>query len=155
MLVGITLWISTLILALETGRFAGRKSQSIQLCKEYLPNDQRTQLAMTINDLCKGTWEYALPKSAKDRERLRSLCRDVLALENHYLGLCHDYLLLQLLRGDPLEQQHVTRILQNVIYSDDQIMVALKALEHATDEGVRTGAVKALELAADLSQQHE
>ena len=98
-LVALTAWVATLILALETGHYAGQKSQSLRLCREYLPNDQRTQLAAAINDLCKGAWGYALPPRAGDRMRLRELCRETLALENEYLRIVHDYLLTQLQQG--------------------------------------------------------
>ena len=146
-LVAITAWIATLILALETGRYAGQKSQSMRLCKEYLPTDWRTQLVTTINDICKSKWGYALPDSSEDRKRLRSLCRDVLPLENEYLRLCRDYVLVQLQQGGVEEHWQVTRILQSVVFQDDEIMSALQTLEHTTDEGLRTGATKALELA--------
>lgn len=117
-LVAITTWIATLVLALETGLYAAQKSQSIRLCKEYLPNDRRTQLVTAINDICKSKWRYALPHSSEDRKRLRSLCRDVLPLENEYLRLCRDYVLVQLQQGGVEEQRQVTRILQSIVFPD-------------------------------------
>lgn len=143
-LVGITAWIATLILALEAGRYAGQKSQSIQLCKEYLPNDKRTQLAAAINDTCKGTWGYGLPDDAEDRERLRGWCRDTLALENEYLRLCRHYVLAQLQQGGTEEKRQAAHILQSVVYRDDEMAAALKVLAHASNEGVRSEAAKAL-----------
>jgi len=149
--VALTGWIATLILALETGRYAAQKSQSIRLCKEYLPDDKRTQLATTIYDTCKGAWGDALPNGTEDRERLRSLCRDALALENEYLHLCRDYVLTQLRDGGVEEKLQATRILQNIIYPDEEIVMALQALEYTADEGVRTGAAQALEKASRRS----
>lgn len=143
-LVGITAWIATLILALETGRYAGQKSQSIQLCKAFLPNDKRTQLAAAINDTCKGAWGYGLPDDAEDRERLRGWCRDTLALENEYLRLCRRYVLAQLQQGSAEEKRQAAHILHSVIYWDNEMVTALKVLAHASDEGVRSGAAKAL-----------
>lgn len=148
-LVDITAWIATLILALETGRYAGQKSQSIQLCKTYLSDDKGTQLATSIYDL-KRTWGYTLPDVAEERERLRGLCRDTLALENEYLELCRDYVLAQLQHGGTEEKLQATRILQSVVYSDDEIVAALKALECNIDEDVHAGAVKALEISERL-----
>lgn len=144
-LVALTMWIATLILALETGHVAGQKSQSLQLCKTYLPDDQRIHLVAAIYDLCKGTWRYALPEQASDREQLRALCRDVLALENEYLRLCRSYILTQLQQGEALSQRQATRILANVIYPDDEMRITLSALVHASDEAVRTGAARALQ----------
>ena len=113
-LVAITAWIATLILALETGHYAGQKSQSIQLCKTFLPNDKRIQLAATIYETCKGAWHYALPGDVKDRKWLRDLCRDTLALENEYLRLCHGFIMAQLQQGGTEEHLQGTRILQSV-----------------------------------------
>lgn len=126
-LVALTAWIATLILALETGRYAGQKSQCIRLCKEFLPNDRRTQLAATIYDLCKDTWGYALPEQAKDREQLRSICRETLALENDYLLITRDYLLDRLQHGKVPEKRRVSRILQSVVYQDDNVQAAVSS----------------------------
>ena len=119
-LVGLTAWIATFLLALETGHAAGQKSQSLRRCQAYLPHDKRVQLAVTINELCKGTWRYALPDHTEDREQLRRLCQETLSLENEYLRLTRDYLFTQLQHGDILEKQMVSRILQSVIYQDDK-----------------------------------
>jgi hypothetical protein len=145
-LVAITAWIATLILALETGRCVGQKSQCLQLCQEYLPRDGRTQLATTIFETCKRAWGYALPASEVDRKRLRGWCRETLALENDYLRLCRDYLLAQLQHGKVDEQRQATGILQSILYRDEEIRAALTTLEQSPDAGVRSGAEKALEI---------
>ncbi len=137
-------WIATLILAVETGRPAGQKSQSIRLCKEYLPDDRRTRLAATIVDTCKGDWGYALPEGTEERARLRGLCRDMLALENEYLTLCRGYVLAQLQGGGDDEKWQAARILQNVVYRDDEMAATLEAVGSAGAEDVRAEAAKAL-----------
>lgn len=116
-------WIATLLLALETGRYAGRKSQSIQLCKELLPDDWRAQLAVTINDVCKLAWGYALPERAEDRQHLHELSRQMLALENEYLSLCRDFLLSRIQVGDPGERPQIARILQSITYPDEKLLL--------------------------------
>lgn len=145
-LVAITTWIATLILALETGRYACQKSQSIQLCQQYLPDNEWTQLAATIYAACKGAWGYALPEGQEERERLRGWCRKTLALENEYLRRCRSYLLTQLQQGVPDEKRQAASILQSIIYRDEEMVAALNALEQEPDEGVRAEAGKALEL---------
>jgi len=96
------------------------KSQSLRLCKAFLPHDKRVQLAVTINELCKDTWGYALPDRTEDREQLRGLCRETLFLENEYLRLTHDYIFTQLQHGDIPGKQMASHILQSVIYQDDK-----------------------------------
>lgn len=118
--VALTAWIATFLLALESGHYAGRKSQSLQSCQIYLPADSRTQLAVTINDLCKSTWGYVLPDGMEDRERLRICCRETLALENEYLRLVHEYVLTRLQHGEPQERVQIDRILQCITYPDDE-----------------------------------
>jgi hypothetical protein len=146
-LVALTAWIATLILALETGRYAGQKSQSIRLCQEYLPNDQHVQRAANIYHTCKGAWGYVLPTDAKDREQLRRLCRDTLHLENAYLKLCRGYVLAQLQQDGVDEKRQAIRILQSVAYGDSEMVATLRTLEHDTDEEVRRNVAKALESA--------
>ena len=124
-LVAFTTWIATFILALETGRFAAQKSQCIRLCKELLPHDKRAQLAITVYELCKSNWRYTLPEHAADRERLHELCQNTLSLENEYLRLVHDYLLAQLQQGDAYGKRMVRRILQSVVYQDEEMSALL------------------------------
>lgn len=145
-LVSIAAWIATTILALETGRYATRKSQGIQLCKEYLPDDTRTRLAATIVDTCKGEWGYAFPEGAENRARLRDLCRDTLTLEDEYLTLCRAYVLARLRDGEDVERWQAARILRSVAYRDDEIAAALRAVGDANDEAVRAEAARALKI---------
>ena len=114
-LVGIATWIATFILALETGHYAGQKSQSVALCKKYLPDDERIQLVTSIYDNCKLGWRYNIPDGKEDRELLRALCGNVLALENEYLQICHDFMLEQLRHDGDVERQ-VARILESIVY---------------------------------------
>lgn len=145
-LVALTAWIATFILAVQTRHYTGQKSQSLRLCKVYLPHDERIHLATTINDLCKGTWGYTISDSREDRERLRGLCRETLSLENEYLRMVRTFLLAQLQHGTGQERRHALRILENVVYRDNGIMTALEQLTHDTDETVQTNAAKALEI---------
>ncbi len=144
-LVGLTAWIATLILALETGQAVGQKSQCVQRCKKSLPDDQRVHLIAAIYDRCKERWGYGLPESGFEREQLRALCWGVLALENDYLRLCRSYLLVQLHQGEVFEQRQAMRVLESVVYSDNEMRAILSALVHADDEVVRSGAAKALQ----------
>ena len=122
-LVGIGTWIATFLLALETGHYACQKSECIRLCKQYLPDDTRIQLAAHIYDLCKLAWKYRIPDLPEDQVQLQQLCQDVLALENEYLQLVHAYMLERLRHGEAEEQRQVTRILQNVVYQDNDKMM--------------------------------
>lgn len=144
-LVALTGWIATLLLALGTGQYAGQKSQCLRLCQEYLPNDQRVQLVAKIYQTCKDGWKYALPSEARERALLRQFCQDTLPLENDYLRLCRAFLLAQLRQGEVGEQQRAAGVLQSVVYRDEEMAAALAPLERSSDEGVRIAVGKALE----------
>jgi hypothetical protein len=111
MLVAIATWIGTLLLATETGRYATTKSRCAQWCREQLPDDERAQLVVTIYDNCKKEWAYRVPANERDRERLRTWCQRLLALENEYLLFCRQHVLGQLRIGGHLEQEQAARIL--------------------------------------------
>jgi hypothetical protein len=64
------------------------------------------------------------------------LCRETLALENEYLRIIHDYLLAQFPHASGQEERQALRILQNVVYQDNEIMAVLETLTHDTDEAV-------------------
>jgi len=154
-LVALTAWIATLILALETGQYAGQKSQSIRLCQEYLPDDPRIQLAASIYSTCKGAWGYVLPTEAKEREQLRSLCRDTLALENAYLRLCRTSVLAALRQGAAAEKRRALCILQSVVYADDETIATLRALEGETDEELGRSAAQAWKRAVRIFSREQ
>jgi cell wall assembly regulator SMI1 len=153
-LVDTMLSILRLVLTLEIGlyladekkaRSIGEQDQYIHLCKEYLLDDRRIQLATTIYIACRGAWEQALPTRAQDREQLRGFCRDTLALENEYLSLCRNYILTQLQRGEREEKAHAAHILKSIVYRDDELVATLQALIEEDDEEVRFCASQALE----------
>jgi hypothetical protein len=144
LLVTIVAWIAMTLLALKTGRFAGQKGQGMQLCKEYLSDDPRIQVAVAIFETCKVQWSYRLPEGRGDREQLSLWCREVVSIENDYLALSRDYVLAQLLRGGYEEQGQALRILQHVVYPDDAMIAVLTRLLHASDVTVQRGAERAL-----------
>jgi hypothetical protein len=144
LLVIITGWIATTLLALEAAQYAGSKTQTFRLVKQHLPQDTRAQLATTIYETCKGRWGYQLPNTAEEQAQLRAWCRDTLALENEYLLLCRRYLLTQLQHGGNTEKRLAARTLQLVIYPDNEVASALEALTRAADEEVRATAAKVL-----------
>jgi hypothetical protein len=132
---------------LETGHYATQKSQAIQLCQEYLLNDERVQLAKAIYDACKGQWAYGLPRSSEGIQRLRALCHDLLGLENAYLDLCKSVMLGQLRGGGAGEKRQAVSVLQSVRDHDGEITSALRELLLDADTVVRAAARNAVEVA--------
>ncbi len=140
-LVGGTSLAATTIVALSTGHCAVTSGESITAYRRLI-GDEWADLLDEIYERCKQSWAYRIPEQVDDRQHLRELCGRVLAFENHYLVLCRDWLLKQLKSGNEDIKLAAVQILGQVIFPDEQVVDALKALEDCTDEGL-SRAVKA------------
>lgn len=93
------MWSAVAIVALKARKYIRTKKDCVQLYKEYI-NDKWTGLIEEINDKCINQWEYLLPQKTSDRVRLRTLCKQALEFENHFLIIYKDYLLMELNNTD-------------------------------------------------------
>ncbi len=87
--------IATTLLALQTGLQAGTKSQALDLYAQHI-GDNYTGYLKQLYQSCKLDWRYTIPQAASDRDQLRQLCADFLALENHFLNACRPTILTNL-----------------------------------------------------------
>ena len=140
-LVGGTSLAATTIVALSTGHCAVRSDESITAYGQLI-GDGWADLLEEIYERCKKRWSYRIPEQVDDRKHLSELCRRVLAFENHYLGLCRDWLLKQLKSGNEDIKLSAVQILGQVVFPDGHVTEALKALEDCTDKAL-SRAVKA------------
>jgi len=65
------------------------------------------------------------------------LCERMLALENHYLTLHREYLLMELSSGDDERIGFALERLGMVRYVDDEMLSALETIEQSNDEMLR------------------
>ncbi len=147
-LVDIAVWMATLFVAIETGRYAVRKSQSVQLCRELRPQDDWARLAVAIFETCKRERGYAIPEGVEERAQLRDWCRDMLAVENQYLRVCRNYVVEQLRHGGDDARWQAARILRSVVYRDEEVAAALGTLDQTADVGIRQELRKAQKVRA-------
>jgi len=144
MLVVIVGRIATALIALRTGLYVGNKRESMALYRAHI-NDEWTALVERVYTLCKEQWGYRVPTKAKDRKRLRELCRQALAFENAFFSLYKDYLLKELHAEQRENRLWAVERLGQIIYPSQDVPDALKALERDDDAELRRAAQAALD----------
>ncbi|HEX5503315.1 MAG TPA: nucleotidyltransferase domain-containing protein [Thermomicrobiales bacterium] len=132
-------WIATALIALKAGRYVGSKSDSLRLYRECINDEWMTFLA-DLYEYCRSRWAYLVPEDEVERQRLRALCRRMLAFENHYLAVYEDYLLAELRSANVAAQLAAIRRLGQVIYRDGEVAAELRALAGSGDEPLREAA---------------
>ena len=80
-------WMSTALLALQSGRYASTKRDAVRLYREFI-DDEWTEVVEGVYECCKLRWGYGIPCDDEERHSLRGLCRKVLGFENHFLDAC-------------------------------------------------------------------
>lgn len=93
-------WTATALIALQAGRYVRDKSACVDLYHEHV-GDQWTELVTNVHELCRNRWHYRIPAADGDRRRLRELCEQALAFQNHFLGRYRTYLIDELRSGTP------------------------------------------------------
>jgi hypothetical protein len=101
-------------------------------------------LVEDVFECCRLRWGYLAPEPAADRERLRDLCRQALAFENHFLARYRDFLLAELRGRDPAAQLLAARRCSQVIFADAAIVAALAEARARGSEQLRQAAADAL-----------
>ena len=90
--------------------------------------------------------KYRIPDDASDRMILESLCRRMIAFENHYLSIYKAYLLQQL-QGEKREAVlFATKQLQEVVYPDQEVVNLLHAINDEHDAELQQAKKQALQV---------
>lgn len=92
-------WMATFLLAYQAGILVPSKDDMPRLYREHI-NDQWTSFITEVHDLCRLQWEYTIPTNVDDRARLRALCQQTLAYENHVMGFYQAWLKSESEQGD-------------------------------------------------------
>jgi hypothetical protein len=83
--------------------------------------------------LCRGQWQYQIPKKEGEREQLRALCSRVLAWENHFLQMYKPFLLTDLHCSTKATQDHALWLMGQIPYEDQDILAALQEVQNMHD----------------------
>ncbi|MBI1279686.1 MAG: hypothetical protein GC179_16280 [Anaerolineaceae bacterium] len=92
-------WMATFLLAYQASILVPSKDDMPHLYREHI-NDTWTTFIIEVHDLCRLQWEYTIPSNLDDRARLRALCEQTLAYENHVLNLYQAWLKSESEHGD-------------------------------------------------------
>jgi hypothetical protein len=129
-------WAATAIVALQTGRYIGKKADGIKAYEELIGGEW----AMLVRDIyqkCKLQWKYLVPEDEDNRSLLRNLCQQTPAFENHYLAIYKKYLLAQLHCEHEADKLFAIKRLGEVIYPDEEILSTLHTFEKSDNEELR------------------
>ncbi|HLI50652.1 MAG TPA: hypothetical protein VKU87_02580 [Thermomicrobiaceae bacterium] len=99
-LVRVSGWIATALVAHRASRYVSRKRDCHREYR-YAIGDQWSNLLDDIYERCRTDWGYLIPAGSEDRRRLRTICRQMLGFENHFLTIYRDLLLQQLRERAP------------------------------------------------------
>lgn len=87
--------------------------------------------------LCRNQWHYRLPTAEGDRRRLRELCGQALAFQNHFLSRYRSYLLDELRCAAPHRQALAAKRLAQIRYPDSEVVEALHQLRNVDGTDLR------------------
>lgn len=88
-------WAATALIALQAGHYVTSKRNCHRLYRNYI-NDEWADLLENLYSWCREAWQYLIPQSAEDQQRLRVICERALAFENYFLVCYKSFLLTQL-----------------------------------------------------------
>jgi hypothetical protein len=125
-------WTATALIALQTGRYVRDKSASVELYHEHV-GDQWSEFVASVHELCRNRWHYRIPTAERDRRRLRELCEQALAFQNHFLGRYRTYLLSELHSATPHRKAFAAQRLAQIRYPDGEDVEALHQLRTVDD----------------------
>jgi predicted nucleotidyltransferase len=101
----------------QARRHVVSKSECLRLYRECV-GDAWTALLDEVYGVCRDRWAYAIPEPADERGRLRDLCRQALAFDNHFLAVCRAGLLAALAEADAADRPGDAQRPGRLIYTE-------------------------------------
>jgi hypothetical protein len=144
-------WAATCAIVLSTCQYVARKSDWLALYPQHI-NDEWVSFLTAVWEGCRNGWEYAIPTGERERTELRTLCRDALGFENHYLRRYRAYLLREVTRTDPASQLFALERLRQIVYHDAEVSSVVTERAENSDTSVRQAAQKTLEIIQQTTQ---
>ncbi len=117
-------WSATAILAFQAGEYVPSKSECHKLYSACF-SDEWGQLLQDIYELCRGKWNYLIPKQQEERNILRNICERTLGFENHFLQIYKQFVLSELRSSDTKGVQDVLSVAKRIVYQDEDIEAAI------------------------------
>ncbi|HEU5199151.1 MAG TPA: nucleotidyltransferase domain-containing protein [Ktedonobacterales bacterium] len=144
-LIRTTGWAATALIAWQTERYVTSKRNCHMLYRNYI-NDEWAGLLDDLYSWCRSAWQYLVPESADDQQRLQAICRRALAFENHFLVRYKAFLLTQL--QDTTEEVLLTalHVMSQLPFNDVQMRETIQALARDKRPDIQTLAQETLTL---------
>jgi len=136
--------LATMLITLKGERYVGHKSACPLLYKECV-GDEWTPFIEEVFGICRNQWKQRVPKNPKDRKRLREICSRVLPFENHCMRVLKDYLITQLQSDNFANRLSAAYWLGEIVYLDDEVLLALQAVESHGNEALRSTVKETME----------
>jgi hypothetical protein len=121
--------IATALLALQAPDYIATKRESVEVYRLRI-NDEWASFLNAIFEKGKLQWGYNLPERDEECAELRALCARMLSFENYYLLYYRAYLLSLLRSEEASERSFALLKLKHVLYPDEEIVIAMQALEN-------------------------
>lgn len=123
-MIRVTGWLATALLAHEAGQYVVNKRECHRLFRQYF-DDEWASLLEDIYMLCRGAWNYAVPEDHTSRNQLDTLCRRVLAFENHYLTRYKPFLIQELVETKNGRESRSPWLMERIPFDDPEILALL------------------------------
>jgi len=105
--------IATALVADRTALYIADK-RSAAVAYRATIGDEWTEHINDVHRWCRLQWGYGVPMAPAERERLRALCQQELAFENHYLQRYLEFLAQELDAADPAAREVAAARLQQL-----------------------------------------
>ncbi len=128
-LIRTTGWAATALIALQAGHYVTSKRNCHMLYRNCI-DDGWAGLLDDLYSWCRSAWQYLIPQSAEDQQRLQAICQWALAFENHFLAHYKDFLLTQLQDPDEEAPRAALRVMSQIPFNDVQIIDTIQALTY-------------------------
>ncbi len=136
-------WAATCAIVLSTRQYVAKKRDWLALYQQHI-NDEWVAWLTAVWEGCRNRWAYAIPTDDRQRTELRTLCRDALGFENHYLRRYRAYLLGELTGADPASQLVALERLRQIVYHDAEVRGAVTERAESSHPVVRQAAHQTL-----------
>jgi hypothetical protein len=142
-LIRTTGWAATALIALQAGHYVTSKRNCHMLYRTCI-NDGWAGLLDDLYNWCRSAWQYLIPQSAEDQQRLRDICERALAFENHFLARYKEFLLTQL--QDTAEEALLAalRVMSQIPFNDAEIRDTVQMLAIGKRPGIQSLAQETL-----------
>lgn len=118
-------WAATALVGYQGNTFVSSKEDLVPLFKKDC-DKKWINFLTNIYDLCRNQWNYVVPQSECDIQKLISICEENLLFENYFLSKYKTFLLDELSSGDENRIKDAISRCKETPFYDDEIINGIK-----------------------------